>query len=102
MATGRALALPEGATRSIFEIILATHEGRMADIPQVYRGTGAVGALVYSGLCEFVPEADIWNGGLKPGAAMQLWGSRKAYELLQAGSVKLMGGKTRPIVNSDA
>jgi hypothetical protein len=102
MATGRRFSLPEGATTSVFETILATHEWRMADIPQVYRGTGAAGALVYAGLGDFVPEADIWNGGLRPGAAMQVWRSRAAFELLQAGSVTLKGGKTRPITSTDA
>lgn len=102
LATGRPLSLPAGATKSVFETILATHEWKMADIPQVYRGTGAAGALVYAGLGEFVAEGDVWDGGLKPGAAMQVWRSRKAYELLQAGSVTLKGGKTRPISSDDA
>ncbi|MFJ8579377.1 DUF4157 domain-containing protein [Micromonospora sp. NPDC093277] len=102
LATGGPLSLPEGATKPVFETILATHEWKMDDVPQVYRGTGAAGALVYAGLGEFVAEADVWNGGLKPGAAMQVWRSRAAYDLLQVGRVTLKGGRTRAIRSDDA
>jgi hypothetical protein len=87
MATGRGFELPEDATASVFNAILATMPGRMKDVELQYRGTGAAGALVYSGLGEFVPRADIFKGGLRPGAAMQVWKHKDAYDLLRAGEI---------------
>lgn len=59
------------------------------------------GALVYAGLGEFVSESDIWAGKLQPGAVLQVWGSRDAYDLMRAGQ-KEENGKMRRINDSDA
>jgi hypothetical protein len=101
MAAGRGFELPEDRSASVFDAILASFPGRMKDIDLAYRGTGAAGALVYSGLGTFVPEADIFAGGLRPGAAMQVWGHKKAYDLLRAGEIEEKG-KTRRITDADA
>jgi hypothetical protein len=101
MATGHTFELPEDATASAFTAILASIPGRMADVEPQYRGTGAAGALVYAGLGEFVPEADIFTGGLRPGAAMQVWKHRKAYDVLLAGEIEEKGKKRR-ITGADA
>jgi hypothetical protein len=101
LATGKEFELPEDASATTYQIILATIEGRMKDIPVRYRATGAAGVLVYTGLGEFVPEAEIWTGGLRPGAAIQVWGSRKAYDLLVTAEVE-EDGKKRPINADDA
>ena len=77
-ATGKAWELPEGATATDFETIIAVHAHRMLDVDEQYRGAGAAGALVYTGLCTFVPEEEIWAGALEPGAALQVWRHRKS------------------------
>ena len=100
-ATGKAFKRPKGATKKNFDTIIATHAGKMMDIDKEYRGSGAAGALVYSGQGTFVPEADIWAGKLKPGAAMQVWKHSSAYDLLQTGEVTEKG-KQRPITKKDA
>lgn len=103
LATGRTFELPEDRSAQTFKIILQSIESRMADIDKEYRGTGAAGALVYAGLATFVNETDIWAGGLRPGAAMQVWGHRNAYVLLQAGVIKdAKTGKLRRISPDDA
>jgi hypothetical protein len=101
MATGRGFELPDDATASEFRAIIASMPGRMKDVALEYRGAGAAGALVYAGLGEFVPQADIFNGGLRPGAAMQVWGHRNAYDLLRAGEITEQGKKRR-ITEADA
>jgi hypothetical protein len=101
LASGRGFELPEDATASEFNAILASMPGRMKDIAVKYRGTGAAGALVYAGLGEFVPQADIFKGGLRPGAAMQVWGHKNAYDLLLAGEITEKG-KRRRITEADA
>ena len=101
LATAQAFELPEDASADTYEIILSTLETRMMDIPADYRGTGAAGAFVYGGLGTFVSGEEIWNGGLRPGAAMQVWESQEAYDLLKAGQVE-EGNKKRPITNTDA
>ncbi len=100
-ATGKAFKLPKGTAKKDFDTIIATHAGRMKEIDEQYRGTGAAGALVYSGQGTFVSDADIWAGKLKAGAAMQVWRSKAAYELLRTGEVTEKG-KTRPITKDDA
>ena len=101
MATGRGFELPEDATASEFNAILASMPGRMKDVALQYRGTGAAGALVYAGLGEFVPQADIFKGGLRPGAAMQVWKHKNAYDLLRAGEITEKGRRRR-ITEADA
>jgi hypothetical protein len=103
-ATGKAFKRPKGTTKKDFDTIIATHAGKMMDIEEQYRGTGAAGALVYSGQGTFVSEADIWAGKLKAGAAMQVWRSKAAYDLLRTGEVTEKGkkGKKRPITKDDA
>ena len=92
--------LAEGKNWDTFNVILQSIPSRMKDIDQQYRGAGAAGVLVYSGLGSFVSESDIWNGGLKPGAAIQVWGRKKAYDLLRAGVIK-RGKRTRRLRESD-
>lgn len=105
LSKGTKFTLPKGKSAKTFNIILQSIEGKMADIDEMYRGTGAAGAMVYAGMATFVPEADIWTGGLRPGAAMQVWGYRDAYDLLRKGMVeyKVKGvTKRRRISPSDA
>jgi hypothetical protein len=105
LATGKKFQLAKDKSQKTFNIILQSIEGRMGDIDEVYRGAGAAGAMVYAGLATYVPEADIWTGGLRPGAPMQVWGDRDAYNLLRKGAVeyKVKGvTKTRPIKPNDA
>jgi hypothetical protein len=101
LATGEAFELPEDKTATEFNIIAQTYVSRMLDIPVGYRGTGPAGALVYAGRGWLVPETDIWAGKLNPGAVLQVWGSRKDYELLRAGEIG-KGDKKRRIRDSDA
>lgn len=101
IATGKFLTLPEDKTMNIFNAILQSVPSRMLDVELKYRGTGAAGALAYAGLGEFVPGADIWAGKLKPGAAVQVWGDKDAYDLLRAGEIE-EGGKKRRITDADA
>ncbi len=105
LATGKKFQLAKDKSQKTFNIILQSIEGRMGDIDEVYRGAGAAGAMVYAGLATYVPEADIWTGGLRPGAPMQVWGHKDAYNLLRKGVVeyKVKGvTKTRPIKPNDA
>jgi hypothetical protein len=101
IATGKSLTLPEDKTMNIFNAILQSVPSRMLDVELKYRGTGAAGALAYARLGEFVPEADIWAGKLKPGAAVQVWGNKDAYDLLREGEIE-EGGKKRRITDADA
>jgi hypothetical protein len=100
-ATGEAFELPEGATASAFETIIAVHAHRMLDVEERYRGAGAAGALVYSGLGTFVSEDDLWAGGLEPGAALQVWRYKSSFELLRKGTFTVKG-KTRRLSENDA
>ena len=106
LAKGTTFTLPKDKDKSTFNTILQTIEGKMGEIDEIYRGTGAAGAMVYAGLGTFVPEANIWTGGLRPGAAMQVWGNRDAFNLLRKGVVEYKKKKgvtrTRPISPSDA
>ena len=64
--------------------ILQTYH--MRKVEKKYRGTGAVGTLVYLGKGSFVSQSDILGGkALKPGAALQVWGSQKSFEKLKKG-----------------
>lgn len=101
LATGRTFELPEDKNASDFNVILQSINSRLLDEPEEYRGTGAAGALVYAGLGKFVSEADIWAGKLEPGAAIQVWGNRKDFDLMRAGRIK-ENGKWRRINDSDA
>ena len=71
----------------------------MLDVDEQYRGTGAAGAIVYAGLGTFVPEADIWKGVLRPGAAIQVWADREAFDLLRVGETEEEGKKRRITAN---
>lgn len=88
LAYGKTFELPKDRSARNFDIILQSIVSRMADIDQEYRGTGAAGALVYAGLGTFVNEAGIWAGDLKPGAAIQVWADKRAYDLLQMGEIR--------------
>lgn len=101
IATGKVFELPEDKTASGFNIIAQSFTSRMLDIDLEYRGSGPAGALVYAGLGEFVPEADIWEGKLAPGAVLQVWGRREDYDLLRAGEIG-EGAKKRRIRDDDA
>ena len=101
LTTGEALELGEDVSARTFDIIIATQLHRLKDVDATYRGTGAAGALVYAGLGKFVPEDEIWAGGVRPGAAMQVWGSRSAYDLLVEGEIDADGEK-RPLRETDA
>jgi hypothetical protein len=100
-ATGESFELPEGADATSFETIIAVHAHRMLDVDEQYRGAGAAGALVYSGMGSFVSEGDIWAGRLKPGAPIQVWKHKGSYELLRKGEIT-KGGKTRRLREGDA
>ncbi len=43
------------------------------NLPWMYRGKGAAGAMAYIGLGSLVDAAGIWAGKLQPGAIMQAW-----------------------------
>jgi len=101
LATGKPLKLSEDKTMSDYNAILQSSTARMLDVDVMYRGAGAAGALAYAGLGELLSEADIWAGKLKPGAAIQVWGSKKAYKLLRAGEIG-KGKNKRRIRNTDA
>ena len=101
LVTGKSLKLSEYKTMSGYNAILQSSTGRMLDVDVKYRGAGAAGALAYAGLGELLSEADIWAGKLKPGAAIQVWGSKKAYKLLRAGEIG-KGKNKRRINNADA
>ena len=100
LAAGKAFGLPDDRSASIFQAILASFPNRMLDVDEDYRGTGAAGALVYAGLGSFVPQNEIWTGALRPGAALQVWSHKKAYDLLRAGEVR-EGGKRRRLREDD-
>lgn len=100
-ATGAALELGGEEAATTFDLIISTRVDRMSDVDVAYRGTGAAGALVYAGLGTFVAEADIWTGGLRPGAAIQVWGLQASYDLLVAGEIDEDGTK-RPLTEDDA
>ena len=101
-ATGKKFKLPKGATKKTFDTIIATHAGKLMEIEEQYRATGAAGALVYSGQGTFVSETDIWAGKLQTGAALQVWAYKDSYDLLRKGEFTDKDGKTRPITKDDA
>jgi hypothetical protein len=101
-ATGKGFALPKGTSKKVFDAIISTSIADIQSVEEQYRGTGAAGALVYSGKGTFVSDADIWAGQLKPGAAMQVWRSKAAYDLLVQGEVAQKKGKARAITKDDA
>src|SRR5215475_5508532 len=49
------------------------------NLPWVYRGAGAAGAMAYIGLGSLVDAAGIWAGKLQPGAVMQAWHITEDY-----------------------
>jgi hypothetical protein len=49
----------------------------------------------------FVAAGDMWAGGLQPGATIQVWKHKSAYELLRKGEIT-EGGKTRRLNDHDA
>jgi hypothetical protein len=100
LASGKKFELPDDRDASDYNAILHSIPSKMLDIDVSYRGTGAAGALVYAGLGQFVSQADMEAGKLKPGAALQLWYNTAAFDLLQAGEIA-EEGKTRRINNGD-
>jgi len=105
LATGKEFQLPKDKSAKIFNVILQTIESRMGDVDEVYRGTGAPGAMVYAGFATIVNEADIWTGGLLPGAPMQVWRYRDSYNLLRKGVIEYKKKgvtRTRPLRSDDA
>ena len=101
-ATGSTFKLPKGAKRKVFDAIISTSIKDIKLVDATYRATGAAGALVYSGRGTFVSEDDIWAGKLKPGAALQVWADKSAYELLVKGEATDAKGKPRAITKKDA
>jgi hypothetical protein len=101
-ATGSAFKLPKGTDKKVFDAIISTSIKDIKLVEAKYRATGAAGALVYAGKGTFVSEADIWAGKLKPGAAMQVWHDKSAYELLVKGETTDDKGKARAITKDDA
>lgn len=86
MATGETVEIPEDKSEKVASWILHSRSEHMKELPVEYRAAGSAGLAVYLGLGEFVPESDIWKGKLKPGAVLQVWGSRKNYDLMRAGT----------------
>jgi hypothetical protein len=101
-ATGSSFKLPKGSKTKVFDAIISTSIKDIKLVEEKYRATGAAGALVYAGKGTFVSEADIWAGKLKPGAAMQVWADKSAYELLVKGETTDAKGKARAITKDDA
>jgi hypothetical protein len=101
LATGSRFEFESKEQKSTFDTILASFPGKMLDVEEQYRGSGAAGALVHLGLGSFVAGNAIWTGALKPGAALQVWKHRKAYDLLRIGEVQ-DGKTTRRLTNADA
>jgi hypothetical protein len=101
-ATGSSFKLPKGTSSKVFDAIISTSIKDIQLVDAQYRATGAAGALVYSGKGTFVSEADIWGGKLKPGAAMQVWADKAAYDLLVKGEATDAKGKARAITKDDA
>ena len=101
-ATGSSFKLPKGTKQKVFDAIISTSIKDIKLVEEKYRATGAAGALVYSGKGTFVSEADIWAGKLKPGAAMQVWFEKAAYDLLVKGEATDDKGKPRAITKKDA
>lgn len=84
MATGESVVIPEGKSEHMAHWILHSRTEHMKDLLLEFRATGSAGLAVYLGLGEFVTEADIWAGKLKPGAVLQVWGSQKSYDSMRA------------------
>jgi len=55
------------------------------NLPWVYRGQGAAGAMAYIGLGSLVDVAGIWAGKLQPGAVMQAWNVADDYYRVRDG-----------------
>jgi hypothetical protein len=55
------------------------------NLPWVYRGAGAAGAMAYIGLASLVDVAGIWAGKLQPGAVMQAWNVADDYYRVRDG-----------------
>jgi len=58
-------------------------------IPVEYRGKGLAGALVHSKLATFVDN--VWDGGLKAGAAVQYYTSKENYDNVRDGKAITTG-----------
>ena len=74
------VALPDKA--SSFGRLWYSHiepKGTWLNLPWMYRGTGAAGAMASIGLGSFVDSAGIWAGKLQPGAVMQAWNVAEDY-----------------------
>ena len=77
--------------REVFDYLYVsasgTHEG-WRSLPINYRGKGNAGAIAYAGMGNLVDWYGIWSGKLRPGALMQVWKRRNAYELVVQGISK--------------
>ena len=85
-ATGK--PVPVSERDADFNRIISSSVEGSRKVDEQYRATGAAGALVYSGLGDFVPEADIWSGSLRPGATLQVFKHKEAYDLLKRAGTK--------------
>lgn len=57
-----------------------------SNLPEACRGAGAAGALLYSDLVEnrqLLSSESSWPANMKPGAVMQLWKNKAAYEAVR-------------------
>ena len=81
-ATGQSL-IPKDEKKMVKYILQSFN---LKNVEKQYRGTGAAGALVYLGKGKFVNQNEIWTKkSLTPGAALQVWGSKKKFGQLKAG-----------------
>lgn len=60
-------------------------------IDERFRGLGAPGALEYLGWSKPIYAEDIWKGKLWPGAVIQAWESRSAFNSVKQGIQKQFG-----------
>jgi len=69
---------PQETFNHLYASTSGKHKG-WRTLPKKYRGKGGPGAIAFAGMGALVNWFDIWNGGLKPGAVMQVWSKRKGY-----------------------
>lgn len=61
-------------------------DAKWRSLPKKYRAKGNAGALAIAGLGELVDTQGIWNGGLRPGALVQVWRLKKDYIRVRRGT----------------
>ena len=97
-ATGKRL-IPRAERKTVNRILQSYG---LSKVDEKYRGTGAAGALVYLGAGTFVSQDEIWaQQRLKPGAALQVWGSKQQYERLRKGEDIRTSGTAAVFVKYD-